>query len=125
MQYNGTRQADGRASRRPPAPLPRTASKTQPLYPDDIYQQDSRPIRSPASLPQCRFCPGRHWHQDFNRQMQRRAEWVPNYISKRTMANGGSSLTLLRNSRPPSRKTTPTSKNASMWYVHSRSTDRC
>jgi hypothetical protein len=58
MQRNVTCQEDRRASRPPPAPLTRTAKRTQPLIHGDTYDQDTRLIRFLASLPQCRFCPG-------------------------------------------------------------------
>jgi hypothetical protein len=58
-------------------------------------------------------------------ETQRRAEWVPYYNSKGTMAHGGSSLTLLRNLRLPSRNITSMSKNDSPWYEYSRSNGRC
>jgi hypothetical protein len=62
-QRNISRQTDREAPRPPPAPLPRTIHRTQPPKHSDNYEQDTRPTRPPASLPQCRFCPGRHWHR--------------------------------------------------------------
>jgi hypothetical protein len=64
MQRNITRQTDRRDPRPPPAPPPRTVYKTQPPNHSDNYNQDARPTRPPASLQQCRFSPGRHWHRD-------------------------------------------------------------
>jgi hypothetical protein len=63
-QRNTPLQTDQRDPRPPPTPLPRTVYKIQPPNHGENYEQDTRPTRPSASLPQCRFCPGRHWHRD-------------------------------------------------------------
>jgi hypothetical protein len=64
MQQNASRQIDRRPSRPLSAPLPRITRRMQPPNHGNTYDQDTRPTRSPASLPQYRFCPGQHWHRD-------------------------------------------------------------
>jgi hypothetical protein len=63
-QRNISRQTDRMDPRPPPAPLPRTIHRIQPPNHGDTYDQDKWPTRPSASLPQSRFCPGRHWHRD-------------------------------------------------------------